>query len=98
MPKKIAPNTPQSLPELKPKKSRSNTPIPSTLQTVKGLPDTLKLYKVPASDFYWVRLYNANWIKRSTRTTNKNDAITFAKNFYAEFVFNAPQMVSLIGM
>jgi hypothetical protein len=44
MPKKIAPNTPQSLPELKPKKSRSNTSIPSTLQTVKGLPDTVKFF------------------------------------------------------
>ena len=96
MPKKIAPNTPQSLPELKPKKSRSNTPIPSTLQTVKGLPDTVKLYKVPASDFYWVRLYDANWIKRSTRTTNKNDAIAFAKNFYAEWYSNKVNGVSIV--
>ena len=53
---------------------------------------------MPASEFYWVRLYDANWIKRSTRTTNKNDAIAFAKNFYAEFVLNAPQMVSFIGV
>ena len=95
MPKKIAPNTPQSLPEIKPK-SRSNTPIPSTLQTVKGLPDTVKLYKVPASEFYWVRLYDANWIKRSTRTTNKNDAIAFAKNFYAEWYSNKVNGVSIV--
>ena len=96
MPKKIALKTPQSLPELKPKKSRSNTPIPSTLQTVKGLPDTVKLYKVPASEFYWVRLYDANWIKRSTRTTNKNDAIAFAKNFYAEWYSNKVNGVSIV--
>ena len=92
MPKKIA----QSLPESKPKKSRSNTPIPSTLQTVKGLPDTVKLYKVPASEFYWVRLYDANWIKRSTRTTNKHDAIAFAKNFYAEWYSNKVNGISIV--
>ncbi len=53
------------------KKSRSTTPIRSTLQTVKGLPDTVKIYKIPASDNYYVRLYDGNWIKQTTKSTSK---------------------------
>ena len=91
MPKK----TPQSLPS-KPKKNRSNTPIPSTLQTVRGLPDMVKLYKIPASDNYWVRLYDGNWIKRSTRTTNKVEANAYARNFYAEWYSNKVNGISIV--
>lgn len=75
-------------------KSRSNTPIPNTLQTIRGLPDSVKIYKVPASDNYWVRIYDGNWIKRSTRTTNKVEANAFAKMFYAEWYSNKVNGIS----
>jgi hypothetical protein len=75
-------------------KSRSNTPIPNTLQTIRGLPDSVKICKVPASDNYWVRIYDGNWIKRSTRTTNKVEANAFAKMFYAEWYSNKVNGIS----
>ena len=94
MPKKVAskPSKTKRLENVHDKststKSRSNTPIPNTLQTIRGLPDSVKICKVPASDNYWVRIYDGNWIKRSTRTTNKVEANAFAKMFYAEWYSN----------
>lgn len=67
---------------------RSVVPIPSTIEPVKGYPSKLILFRVPASPFYWVRYYDGKPIKRSTRTTNKAEALRFAKTFYEELLIN----------
>jgi hypothetical protein len=69
-------------------KNRSVVPIKSTIETIKGFPDKLVIFKVPASPFFWVRYYDSKPIKRSTKTTEKGEAIRFAKAFYEELVVN----------
>ena len=69
-------------------KSRSVVPIPSTIEAVKGYPSKLVIFKIPASQFYWVRYFDGRHIKRSTKTDSKAEAIKFAKAFYEELVVN----------
>lgn len=48
-----------------------------------GYPDKLTLFQIPASKYWWVRYYTQNRVvKKSTKTTNKTEAISFAKKFY----------------
>ena len=79
---------------IKPAKSRSVVPIPDTVETVKGYPDKLVIFKVPASEFWWTRYHDGKPIKRSTKTENKAEAIRFAKNFYETLLVNKRQGVS----
>lgn len=59
-------------------------PVPESLTKVKGY-NTLTLYQMPASPFWYVRMYeNGKIFRRSTRTIHKLDAIKFAKNFFGE--------------
>lgn len=67
-------------------KPRSVVPIPSTIESIKGYPDKLKIFKLPASEYYWVRYFEGKTIKRSTRTAIKSEAIKFAKEFYEEII------------
>lgn len=69
-------------------KSRSVVPIPSTIEPIKGYPNKLIIFKIPASDFYWTRYYDGKPLKRSTKTTSKAEAIRFAKAFYDEIQVN----------
>ena len=69
-------------------KSRSVVPIPSTIESIRGYPEKLIIFKVPASPFWWVRYYDGKPIKRSTQTDNKQEAIRFAKTFYESVVVN----------
>ena len=73
---------------IKPNRSRSNNPIPATLESLAGFPPSLKIYKIPASNFYWVRYFDGVRITRSTRTANKTQAQKFAKNFFNQLLFN----------
>jgi site-specific recombinase XerD len=69
-------------------KNRSVVPIKSTIEAIKGFPSKLVIFKIPASQFYWVRYYDGKPLKRSTKTESKAEAIRFAKAFYEELVVN----------
>lgn len=75
-------------------KKRSVVPIPSTIESIKGYPEKLVLFKVPASPYWWVRYYDGKPIKRSTKTENKVEAIRFAKEFYETLLVNKRTGVS----
>ncbi len=68
-----------------PNHSRAN-PIRETLEAAeKGLPSTLKLYRIPASQYWWVRYFvDGRMRKRSTKTANKREAVRFARDFWTE--------------
>jgi ribosomal protein L31E len=74
----------------KPSKSKSSTPsertvpIPETVEKVKGY-NTLTIYKMTASPFYYVRIYeDGKIIRRSTKQEHRKDAIKFAEEFFVE--------------
>lgn len=71
-----------------PAKSRSVVPIQDTIESIKGFPEKLVIFKVPASSFWWVRYYDSKPIKRSTKTDNRQEAIRFAKKFYETVLVN----------
>ena len=59
-------------------------PIPSSLEKVKGY-NTLTIYKMPASPYWYVRYYENHKIyRRSTKTEDKKKAIAAAKQFFAD--------------
>jgi Phage integrase SAM-like domain len=60
-----------------------SNPIKGTLFTIPGIPDHLKVYRVPASPFWWCRVtLGERRTQRSTRETEKKKAIKFARDFY----------------
>ena len=64
-------------------------PLRETIFSVDGYPKKLKIFKIPASSFWWVRYYsNTKVLKKSTKTTNKIDAVRFAKKFYEQILLN----------
>ena len=67
---------------------RSVVPILETIESIKGYPEKLIIFRVPASPFWWTRYFDGKPIKRSTKTTNKRDAIAFAKQFYETLLVN----------
>jgi len=72
---------------VEPKASNRANPIASTLSTVHGYPDRLKIYRIPASEFWWVRAtFGERRIKRSTKETDRPKAIKYAKAFYEELL------------
>lgn len=65
-------------------KSTRTLPLTNTIQKVKGY-NTLTLYMMEASPFWYVRYYEDGKIyRRSTKTTDKRDAVKFAQDFFAE--------------
>jgi hypothetical protein len=58
------------------------------LESLSGYPPALKIYKIPASNFYWVRYWDGVRITRSTKTSNKREAISFAKSFFNQLLYN----------
>jgi Phage integrase SAM-like domain len=69
-------------------KKRSVVPIKSTIEAIKGYPNKLVIFKIPASPYFWVRYYDGKPIKRSTKTESKREAIKFAKDFYENLLVN----------
>jgi len=68
--------------------TRSVVPILSTITHIKGYPDKLVIFQIPASPYWWMRYYDGKHIKRSTKTQDKSEAIKAAKAFYEELVVN----------
>jgi hypothetical protein len=53
-------------------------PIPETLSSVPGYPNTLQIYMMPASSYWQVRAYVGNTlVRRSTKTDVRSKAIAF---------------------
>jgi hypothetical protein len=66
------------MPRAKP--SRTN---PHDVQSVPGMPNALKIYRIEASPFWQTRLFVEGRLKRkSTQCVDRKKAIEFAKNFY----------------
>jgi site-specific recombinase XerD len=62
-------------------------PIPETLESVPGYPDHLKIYRIPASSYWYVRgSFNDKRVTRSLKTENHANAISAAKDFYKEML------------
>jgi integrase len=62
-------------------------PIPDSLTSVRGYPDKLKIYRIEASPFWQVRCFESGkTIKLSTKTTDKREAIEFAKATYNQIL------------
>jgi site-specific recombinase XerD len=73
-----------TLPKASPPKSN---PVPGTLATIRGYPDRLKIYRIPASPFWWCRAtFGDRRITRSTKASDKKGAIAFAKEFYGSLL------------
>jgi hypothetical protein len=74
---------------MEPKKPPKSNPLPETLQTVKGYPDRLKIYRIPASPYWWVRAtFGDRRLTKSTKEVERHKAVSFAKNFYDECLLN----------
>ena len=62
-------------------------PIPETLESVPGYPEHLKIYRIPASSYWYVRgSFNDKRVTRSLKTENHANAISAAKDFYKEML------------
>ncbi len=56
---------------------------PYQLQSVPRYPEALKIYRIPASSHWQVRYFiDGKYIRKSTNTDDKAEAITFAKNLF----------------
>ena len=63
-------------------KNRLN-PIKETIQTIRGYPSSLVIYKSAASRFYWVRCYfNGKYKIKTTKSETTKTAKEFAIKFY----------------
>ncbi len=62
------------------------------LTHVPNYPKKLVIYQLAASPFWWVRYYaDGKILRRSTKETDKRQAIAFAKDFYDEVNFKQRQ-------
>ena len=66
-------------------KTRHN---PTEIRTIRGYPETLKLFRMPASRYWYVRMYvrggPSSGIKKSTRCEKFDDAKEFAISWYED--------------
>jgi len=66
-------------------KTRHNS---KDITTIKGFPESLKVYRIPASKYWYVRMYlkggPSSGVKKSTRCEKLSDAKEFAINWYEE--------------
>lgn len=59
------------------------TPIPSSIDTIRGYPQKLIIYRTDASKYFWVRLYfNGRYHTKSTKAVSVVAAKSFAVSFY----------------
>ena len=74
---------------MEPKKPPKSNPLPGTLATVRGYPERLKIYRIPASPYWWVRAtFGDRRITKSTKETDRSKAVSFARNFYDDCLLN----------
>jgi hypothetical protein len=60
-----------------------SNPIKETIETIDGYPYRLKIYKIVSSPYWWCRAtFNDKRITRTTKETDKDKAVLFAKQFY----------------
>jgi len=81
--------TTKSTPTKQPSSAAKNrlNPIKETMQTVRGYPTTLVIYKTAASRFYWVRCYfNGKYRTKTTKSESAPVAKEFAIQFYRDTV------------
>jgi len=56
---------------------------PFDTQTIPGYPEALQIYRIPASSFWQVRMFvDRKYVRKSAGTTDKKQAIQFAKSLY----------------
>lgn len=66
------------------------TPIKETMQTIRGYPSSLVIYKTAASRFYWVRCYfNGKYKVKTTKSETTKDAKDFAVKFYKDTLLSS---------
>jgi hypothetical protein len=67
-------------------------PIPDTVTSVPGYPNTLQVYMIPASSYWQTRAYiGKRLVRRSTKTAVRSKTIVFAKDFYHELLLKRTQ-------
>jgi integrase-like protein len=60
-----------------------NRTTPYDIQSVPRYPDTLQIYRIPASSYWQCRYFiDGKYIRKSTKSTERSEAITFAKNLF----------------
>ncbi len=60
-----------------------NSPIKQSFSKIEGLPDKLKIFRISGSKYWQVRFFNhGKYISKSLKTTDKQEAEFFAKDFY----------------
>jgi len=66
------------------------TPIKETMQTIRGYPSSLVIYKTAASRFYWVRCYfNGKYKVKTTKSETPKGAKEFAAQFYKDTLLSS---------
>jgi len=76
--------------------NRSN-PILDTVETVPGYPSVLKIFRVPASRYWWTHAFmDGKTITKSTKLESKQDAVKAAKDFYNNLLLKKSQDLPLI--
>lgn len=67
------------------KKGGQSNPLRDTLQTVPGMPSKLKIFRVDASPYWWVRLFlNGRYRIRTLKTKSLTEARNRAKKFFTD--------------
>ncbi len=65
-------------------------PIKETMQTVRGYPSTLVIYKTAASRYYWVRcFFNGKYKTKTTKSETVKSAKEFAVQFYKDTLLSS---------
>jgi hypothetical protein len=60
-----------------------NRTTPYDIQSVPRFPETLQIYRIPASTHWQCRYFiDGKYIRKSAKTADKAEAITFAKNLF----------------
>jgi len=73
--------------------NRSN-PITDTITSIKGYPNKLVIFQIPASKYWWVRCYfNKRYYKETTSTENKTQAISYAIKFYEKTILSSRNLI-----
>lgn len=76
---------PHTLPSAKPQSRTSEI----AREYVPGLPRKLFIYRLPASPYWWVRLYIAGRVlRKSSKQSGKREALAFAQQFYQQVMAN----------
>jgi len=79
------------------KKSRT-TPIKSSMRTIPKYPETLSIYKIPASRYWNVRCYiSGKLIRKSTKTEDEQEAKKYAKDFYNDLLLRSDKNLPLVN-